>query len=127
VALNHLAENACLAVHAIITSPSLAVYEGQKVPLELIQKLLSLIECVRGECVVLTVPGSDLLFGRILSEINLLVQKQISHSRVQPVIIHNIDLCRVQQYQKRLKNALSPFTVIFVSFMDSHVVCELCS
>jgi hypothetical protein len=119
--------SSCSCHYHNFTSPSLVIYEGQKVPLELIQKLLSLIECMRGECVVLTVLGSDLLFGRILSEINLLVQEQISHSRVQPVIIHNIDLCRVQQYQKRLKNALSPFTVNFVSFMDSHVVCELYS
>ena len=125
MAFNHLAEDACLAVHAIITSPSLAVPEGRKVSLELIQNLLSLIECVT--CMNIHILRFHLSFCRTLSEVNLLVQERAFRSGIHPVIIPDVDLdkVRVEQYQQRLKNASSLFTGNSVSFVDMHAVCRL--
>jgi len=43
-AFKQLATDACLTVHAIVSSPSLTLHEGRKFPRELLQNLEILIE-----------------------------------------------------------------------------------
>jgi len=109
-AFNCLAVEACLAIHTIISSPSLTHHEGRSFPRELIQNLENVIECVR----FLILPFDSYLSISVdstLREMNQFLQKQASRKPTEPVILHDIDVCEVQEYKQKLINCLALFTV----------------
>lgn len=110
-AFNRLAEDACQTVHAIISSPSFVVHEGQQFPRELIETIEVLIKWVG----YMTGCYYNLHSDRTLGEVSLLVEEKTSRSWFKPIA--KVDLVKVQEYQKRLKSALSLFKVNLVSFL----------
>jgi hypothetical protein len=117
-AFNCLAVDACLTIHTIISSPSLTHHEGRPFPQELIQNLENVIECVR----FLILPFDSYLSISVdstLREMNQFLQKQASRKPTEPVILHDIDVCEVQEYQEKLINYLALFTVCYLLFLLS--------
>ena len=107
-AFNCLAVDACLAVHTIISSPSLTHHEGQIFPRELSQNLENVLEYVR-------FPNFHFDFYlsvyRTLREISQFLQQNVSRRPTEPVILHDLDIRKVQEYQQKLNNISAQFTV----------------
>jgi hypothetical protein len=54
-----------------------------------------------------------------LREMNQFLHKQASPKPTEPVILHDIDVREVQEYQQKLNNCLALFTVCHLLFLSS--------